>query len=66
MALTQNQKYYYVLLQKKKLIVINGQLPIFWNKKVAKDNQKLYRCDLVRISGVELGKLIADQIATEV
>lgn len=60
--ITDKKKFYYVLLQKRKLIATGKQLPIYWNKKVAEADAKLYRCDVVRIVGSQLEKLIIDSI----
>jgi hypothetical protein len=60
--ITDSKKYYYVLLQKHRLIVINGQLPIFWNKKVADTRAKLHRCDVVRLTGKNIEMLISESI----
>lgn len=62
MPTTDSKKYYYVLLQKHKLIVINKQLPIFWSKAKAQEMQKTYNCDLVRVNGKALEKLLTDSI----
>lgn len=49
-----NTKYYTLLTERGAIAVINSQLPIFWNKKVAAEKAKIHSCVVKSIDKHEL------------
>lgn len=57
--MTDEQKYYYVVTRGGKLLLLNGQLPIYWNKKNAEQaTNGFIGTELIRIKGNKLSELI--------
>lgn len=59
--MTDNKKYYYVLLSKKthKMLLQDCKLPIYWHKKIANERAKLFPSFYVkRIKGHQLADII--------
>jgi len=53
------QIYCYALVnQNNNLIITDSKLPIYWNRSVAKDKARDFKCDIVRIEMKDIKVLI--------
>lgn len=53
------KKNVYALVGKNnRVLLVNSKLPIYWLKKVAKEDAKIYGGKVITISGAELTKLL--------
>lgn len=65
-VMTHHQKYYYGLFKDDKLILVNSQLPIYWDRKVAEKENSIYKAEIKRINGNDLHKILkAEQHAPQ-